>query len=133
MGVEILKREYTSIFRPQDTNVNWLLGNTGEWQKLTLEAEFGVFIEFDTTNTLFVDEPDSLTLTNGKSWNEYGFAEGDSVVLNWLYRDNSGTSPVDWYNTLPFPGDTMLIGRIENNKAYFINPAIVSSTNQAIA
>ncbi len=122
MGVEIKKREYTSIFRPQDTNVNWLLGNTGEWQKLTIEAEFGVFIEFDTTNSLFIDEPDLLTLTNGKSWNEYGFAEGDSVVLQWIHRDTSNpSSPVDNYNRVPYPGDTMLIDRIEDNKAYIVD------------
>ena len=122
MGVEIKKREYTSIFRPQDTNVNWLLGNTGEWQKLTIGAEFGVLIEFDTTNSLFVDEPDLLTLTNGKSWNEYGFAEGDSIVLQWIHRDISNpSSPVDNINIVPFPGDTMLIDKIEDNKAYLVD------------
>jgi len=122
MGVEIKKREYTSIFRPQDTGINWLLGNTGEWQKLTLEAEFGVFIEFDTTNSLFIDDPDLLTLTNGKSWNEYGFAEGDSVVLQWIHRDTTNpASPVDNFNRVPFPGDVMRIGRIEDNKAYIVD------------
>jgi len=122
MGVEILKREYTSIFRPQDTAINWLLGNTGDWQRLTLEAEFGVFIEFDTTNSLFIDDPDLLTLTNGKSWNEYGFAEGDSVVLQWIHRDTTNpASPVDNFNRVPFPGDVMRIGRIEDNKAYIVD------------
>ena len=122
MGVEIKKREYTSIFRPQDTAINWLLGNTGEWQKLTIEAELGVFIEFDTTNTLFIDEPDTLTLTNGKSWNEYGFSEGDSVLLEWIHRDTSNPSaPVDNYNRVPFLGDIMRIGRIEDNKAFMVD------------
>ena len=122
MGVEIKKREYTSIFRPQDTGINWLIGNTGEWQKLTIDAEFGVFIEFDTTNSLFIDDPDTLTITNGKSWNEYGFSEGDSVVLQWIHRDTSNPSaPVDNYNRVPFPGDVMKIGRIEDNKAYFVD------------
>ena len=122
MGVEIKKREYTSMFRPQDTGINWLLGNTGEWQKLNIEAEFGVLIEFDTTNSLFIDEPDVLTLTNGKSWNEYGFAEGDSIVLQWIHRDiTNPSSPVDNFNRVPFPGDVIRIGRIEDNKAYIVD------------
>ena len=122
MGVEIKKREYTSIFRPQDTGINWLLGNTGEWQKLTIEAEFGVLIEFDTTNSLFIDEPDTLTITNGKTWNEYGFAEGDSIVLQWIHRDiTNPSSPVDNFNRVPFPGDVIKIGRIEDNKAYIVD------------
>ena len=122
MGVEILKREYTSIFRPQDTGINWLLGNTGDWQRLTLEAEFGVFIEFDTTNSLFIDDPDLLTLTNGKSWNDYGFAEGDGIILQWIHRDTTNpASPVDNFNRVPFPGDSIKIGRIEDNKAYIVD------------
>ncbi len=115
MGVEITKREYTSIFRPQDTNINWLLGNTGEWQKLTIGASFGVFIEFDTLNTIFLDDPDTITLTNGKSWNSYGFAEGDTVILQWIHRDLSNpSSPVDSVNIFP----AVEIDRIEDNKAY---------------
>ena len=120
MGVEIKKREYTSIFRPQDTGINWLIGNTGEWQKLTIEAEFGVFIEFDTTNTLFIDDPDTLTLTNGKGWNEFGFAEGDWIKLQWIHRDITNPSaPVDNYNSI----GPMWIDRIEDNKAFMVNGA----------
>ncbi len=122
MGVEIKKRQYTSIFRPQDNNINWLLGNTGEWQKLTIEAEFGVFIEFDTTNSLFVDDPDTLTITNGNTWNDYGFSEGDSIVLQWIHRDTTNpASPVDNFNRVPFPGDVIRIGRIEDNKAFIVD------------
>ena len=123
MGVEINKREYTSPYRPVDSNINWLLGNSGDWQKLTIEASFGVFIEFDTLNTLFIDEPDLLTITNGKSWNDYGFAVGDSIVLEWNHRDiTNPSSPVDNFNRVPYPGDTMLIGKIEDNKAYIVQP-----------
>ena len=102
MGVEILKREYTNIFRPQDTGINWLIGNVGVWQRLNLEVSFGVYVDFDTTNTLFLDDPDTMILTNGKSWNEYGFAEGDSIVIEWIYRDLSNPStPVDYPNRVP--------------------------------
>ncbi len=101
MGVEIKKREYTSIFRPQDTGINWLLGNTGEWQKLTLEAEFGVFIEFDTTNSLFIDDPDLLTLTNGKSWNECGPPVLDENKDHKNYKQQSYDKG---YNNILYPG-----------------------------
>ena len=115
MGVEITKRQYTSIFRPQDTAINWLIGNTGEWQKLTLEVSFGVFIEFDTLNTIFLDDPDTVTLTNGKSWNDYGFAEGDNIVMQWIHRDlTNPSSPVDSINIL----SPLEIDRIEDNKAF---------------
>jgi hypothetical protein len=117
MGVEIKKREYTSIFRPQDTNINWLLGNTGEWQKLTLQVAFSVFVEFDTLNTLFLDDPDTLTLTNGRSWNSYGFAEGDAIGFEWTHRDLSNPSgPVDSQNQL-----SLIIDRLEDNQATVLN------------
>ena len=96
MPVQILNREYTNIFRPQDSGINWLIGNVGTWQRLNLEVSFGGFVEFDTTNTLFLDDPDRMTLTNGKSCNEYGFAEGDSIVIEWIYSDlTNPASPVD--------------------------------------
>ena len=122
MGVEILKREYTNIFRPQDTNINWLIGNVGVWQRLNLEVSFGVYVDFDTTNTLFLDDPDTMILTNGKSWNEYGFAEGDSIVIEWIYRDLSNPStPVDYPNRVPALGNQIFIDRIEDNKAYIVD------------
>ena len=122
MPVQILNREYTNIFRPQDSGINWLIGNVGTWQRLNLEVSFGVFVEFDTTNTLFLDDPDTMTLTNGKSWNEYGFAEGDSIVIEWIYRDLSNpSSPVDYQNRVPAVGSQIFIDRIEDNKAYIVD------------
>ena len=44
MPVEIIDRKYESIFRPIDTNVNWLLGNVGVWQKLTLTCKDSVMV-----------------------------------------------------------------------------------------
>ena len=122
MGVEILKREYTNIFRPQDNNINWLIGNVGTWQRLNLEVSFGVFIDFDTTNTLFLDDPDTMILTNGKSWNEYGFAENDEIVIEWIYRDLSNPNNViDYPNRVPAFGQQIFIDRIEDNKAFIVD------------
>jgi len=53
MPVEIIDRTYKSIFRPADTNVNWLLGNVGVWQTLKIQAGFSCRIDFDSTSQLF--------------------------------------------------------------------------------
>ena len=122
MPVQIKDRTYESIFRPLDIHVNWLLGNVGVWQKLTVKCDFLVRVDFDSTNQLFVDSPNILTLTNGDSWNDYGFAEGDAILFQWNYIDTSGSSTVTWYNHL---GDlyvpSLVIDRIENEKAFVVD------------
>ena len=124
MPVQIKDRAYQSIFRPLDTNVNWLLGNVGVWQKLTVECDFAVRVEFDSTNQLFVDSPNVLTLTSGDSWNDYGFAEGDSILFQWNHVDTSGSQPIKWYNVIgsfTVPADALIIDRIENEKAFVVD------------
>ena len=66
MAVEILNRQYENMFRPGDAvdpaiKENWLLGNVGVWQKLTIDAAFSVQVNFTTTNNLFLDDPNVLT------------------------------------------------------------------------
>ena len=100
MAVKILSRQYTNQFRPNDTNVDWLLGNTGVWQKLTLQCLFSVDIEFTTSNPLIVDEPNKLTLSSG-TWADYGFANGDRVFINYTYRDLTQSPFVDFVNFIP--------------------------------
>lgn len=122
MPVIIKDRTYQSIFRPQDTNVNWLLGNVGVWQKLTVLCEFSVKLRFDTTNQLFIDSPNVLTLTSGKSWNDYGFAQGDYVKLQWNHVDTSGSQPVTWYNFIgSLTSPDLVVERIENEKLYVVD------------
>jgi hypothetical protein len=122
MPVVIKDRTYNSIFRQQDNNVNWLIGNVGVWQKLTLLCDFSVRIDFDSTNQLFVDGS-VLTLTNGDSWNDYGFAEGDSILFQWKHVDTTGGQPIKYYNALgsidtPPSRPLMFIGRLEGEKLY---------------
>ena len=100
MAVKILSRQYTNQFRPNDTNVDWLLGNTGVWQKLTLQCLFSVDIEFTTSNPLIVDEPNKLTLSSG-TWADYGFANGDRVFINYTYRDLTQSPYIDFVNFIP--------------------------------
>ena len=100
MGVTINSRKYENIFRPQDTNIDWLLGNVGVWQKLKLDVSFSVEVEFTTTNVLFIDQPNLLTLTNGKTWNEYGFSNGMEIVLEWEYVATTVSPPIVIPNAL---------------------------------
>lgn len=132
MAVKILSRQYTNMFRPGDAvdpaiKENWLLGNVGVWQKLTIEAAFSVHINFTTTNPLFLDDPNVLTLTSG-TWNDYGFAEGDAIVVEWLYQDTTGPSPVVTTNRIPSAGGFAYIGRIDVNKAYLVDSSGVDYT-----
>ena len=127
MGVEILTRQYKNMFRPQDAidplvRENWLLGNVGVWQELTLEVGFSVQIEFTTSNTLFLDDPNCLTLTSG-TWNEYGFAEGDNIILQWTHTDMTQTPYVVTSQTLTayYGSGLVYIDRIDSKKAYLVD------------
>lgn len=122
MPVNILKREYTSIFRPADTAVNWLIGNVGVWQKMALECEFFVKIEFDTTSQLFVDSPNILTLSTGQSWNSFGFAAGQSILFQWNHVDTSQSQPIKYYNAIgSLSSPSLFIDRIENEKMFVVD------------
>lgn len=90
-----ISRTYRHIERPLDTNITWLMGNVGVWQKMTSLIEFEAAINFTTTNALFMEEPNIFTLTNGSSWKEQGFDVGDSFVVKWTATDvNTATSSV---------------------------------------
>ena len=115
MGVKIVEREYRDIFRPLDTGIDWLIGNTGTWQTLKLRCEFDVAIAFTTNNPLFMEEPNVLTLNDGKTWQDYGFDVGDIIVVQWAVTNND-TGSTSYYQTLPFDileiRDNIAIGNI---------------------
>jgi len=83
MPVKEISRTYTHIERPLDTNITWLLGNVGVWQKMTSLLEFEAAIGFNTTSALFMEEPNVFTLTDGSNWKEQGFDVGDFFVVKW--------------------------------------------------
>ena len=89
MAVTILERVYTHIERPLDLDIDWLNGNVGVWQKLRLRCEFQAAIRFDTTNSLFMEEPNIFTLNNGSTWFDNGFDVGDSFTFKWTTLDIS--------------------------------------------
>lgn len=97
MPVKIINRTYTHIERPLDTNITWLMGNVGVWQKLTLLCEFEAAINFSTTNSLFMEEPNIFSLTDGSNWKEQGFDVGDNFTVKWTSTDVS-TNISSFYN-----------------------------------
>ena len=95
MAVTILERVYTHIERPLDQDIDWCMGNVGVWQKLRLRCEFQAAIKFDTTNSLFMEEPNIFTLNNGSNWFDNGFDVGDFFVMKWTTVNlNTGAATV---------------------------------------
>ena len=94
MPVKIIDRTYTHLGRPADNNIDWLLGNVGVWQKLTLTCEFEVAINFTTTNVLFMEEPNTFTLGDGSEWREQGFEVGDNFEVKWSVTDSAFVTQV---------------------------------------
>jgi len=93
MGVKITSRIYKELFTTGDTN--WLLGNVGEWQKLTLNAEASVDYFATMSEPIIVNQVDkSLTLQNGKKWSDYGFDIGQSCTFRFRYTNTIG---LDFY------------------------------------
>ena len=112
MAVRILKREYTSVFDQTNSNINWLLGNVGVWQKLTLEVGFSTEIKFSMTSPLFLEDPNLLTLADGSTWYSHGFSEGDRIAIEWDYLDTN--------NNISYPNSisNVNINMISDEKAY---------------
>ena len=91
MGVEILNRTYTNQFRPLDANVDWLLGNVGDWQKLSLDCKFSVNEEFTEQYTITLTEPNKIILNSGEKWKDKGFFVGLDFTLQFEVN-TSGTA-----------------------------------------
>lgn len=85
MGVREEKRTYTTPFKPTSTT-NWLLGNVGDWQRLSLDVEYRVRENFAISNPLTITNPNTLTLSSG-NWGDLGFAVGQTVTLKFKYVD----------------------------------------------
>jgi len=85
MAVTVLKQEYFNQFKPSSTT-NWLLGNVGDWQRLVLDLEFAVRINFSISDPLTVTNPNILTLS-GRDWGDEGFATGQFCTLEFLAED----------------------------------------------
>ena len=67
MGVKTITREYQSPFKPAD-RVDWLLGNVGDWQRMTLDVGFSVTKKFEISDTLTFSDPNKLILNGDDTW-----------------------------------------------------------------
>jgi len=100
MGLLIKSRKYSNRFQPEE--VNFLLGNTGDWLKLKLECEFVVLIKFTLQAPLILDYG-NLVIGDGTYWNDYGFMEGDSIYLIYtILTLNANGDIIDTDNTSEF-------------------------------
>ena len=83
MAVKVIKRTYTDLFRPNEST-DWLLGNVGDWQKLTLQLEVGAEIIGSNSETVSINtEEKTITLNSGSLWSQFGFDIGDQCSLKY--------------------------------------------------
>ncbi len=95
MAVKVINREYRNQFKGAGDTTDWLLGNAGDWQELSVTFEVDIIFEATDQETVALNFPDKVfTLNNGQKWSDYGFDIGDSVVFRFtrITRDLSGGS-----------------------------------------
>ena len=93
MGVTILNQEYFNQFQPTSTT-DWLLGNVGDIQKLSLDCAFAVKKLFTLDDSITPSDPNMLMLNNGANWKEEGFYVGlDFTFFFDAVTTTSGTYP----------------------------------------
>ena len=95
MGVKVINREYSELYRDEKTN--WLIGNVGDWQKLKLQLEVGIDFFGSNQNQVGIDYiQNSFTLLSGKKWGDFGFDVGQVVTLKYkLEKDTDGNGQID--------------------------------------
>jgi hypothetical protein len=107
MGVKIVKRDYEEIFTLGSTN--WLLGNVGEWQTLTIGCEVSVDYYGSVEDSIFIDPYlKTFKRTNGKSWAEFGFDVGQTITYSFHYKSTVLDEVLNSTSTiLAINGDTI--------------------------
>ncbi len=81
MGLKIIDRIYNNSFTDEPTD--WLLGNTGEWQKLNLKLKISAQSDLSSQNTIQFEYPNKIKSTSNTQWNREGFDVGDSIIINF--------------------------------------------------
>lgn len=114
MGVKILNNLHDNSFRSEQ--VDWLIGNTGDWQKKTIDISTSVEFIGDTTNKVSFEEIGKIKLLNGRTWASYGFKGPTTVtwdrIINGvfssiglnvvsIYGDIMETTQTSWGNPPP--------------------------------
>jgi len=107
MGVTITSRNYVNRYRPEV--VDWLIGNTGDWQNLSLLCEFSVEKKASNQSAFQFDPSNIVTLLDGTEWSKYGFDVGDVVHVYYQGKtiNPDGTIFSNW--TLNYTRNVVLL------------------------
>ena len=108
MGVKIINRTYSNQFKPSSTT-DWLLGNVGDWQRLTLECRFAVEKIFTPFDTLTLLDPNKMLLNSGENWKDLGFDIGMNITVAFDIASYSITLPI----SVPFTVVSILDNEME--------------------
>lgn len=104
MAVKITKRDYNEIFTTGTTN--WLLGNVGEWQTLTIGCETTVYLLANQEKQVKIDGlNNAFLLQENENWSDYGFDIGQQLLFTYkleLDTDNNGVYEITAYPQLAF-------------------------------
>ena len=82
MALLVTDTNYLQIDKPT-TPTSFFIGNVGTWQRLNIRFEFSTYIEFSQSNSLFMEEPNRFTLSDGSNWRHHGFDVGDDFSVYW--------------------------------------------------
>lgn len=95
MALKITNRSYSEAFTNGLTD--WLLGNVGEWQDLELSIEVSIDYIATSAQPVQIDYiNNAFKLSNGKSWGEYGFDNGMTLVFKYKFlQDTTGDGNFD--------------------------------------
>lgn len=79
MGAKVIARNYRNQFRTEI--VDWLLGNTGDWQELSITCRFGVEAIISNSSAVTLLIGNIVKREDGKNWSDFGFDVGDNIFM----------------------------------------------------
>lgn len=130
MAVRIVNRLYNEIFT--DGQTDWLLGNVGDWQKLTISAETAIDYFAQTSSPVEIDYlNNTFTIINGQTWGDFGFDNGMLVVFKYkISQDTNDDGEFDTiqnfqdqYNITNIYGNVMQVAQQINAGGFDIVPS----------
>lgn len=84
MAVKVINRQYKEIFTDGETD--WLLGNVGEWQELTLDVEAAIIVLGTVAKPIIINYvTNTFTLASGEKWGDLGFDNGMFLVFKYKH------------------------------------------------
>lgn len=99
MAVTVINRDYTNQFRSEQ--VDWLLGNVGDWQNLGLIVRFAVEARIESSSAVSLLVGNIVKREDGKNWGDFGFDVGDTIYMDCTGHSEGeisggGSFTADW-------------------------------------